>query len=320
VFIHKYHILIGVLLGRPQLSLADKLDRYLAMWSRLAAQRVSFDPAVCVSERSTADRNCTLAYMMAEMGAFESTGDLMSVLEFYFQTCSVTLTASMLANAAATLANGGTNPLTNDTVFAPETTRSCLSLMLSCGMYDYSGEWAFEVGLPSKSGVSGAIMVVVPNVMGICIWSPKLDDIGNSVRGQEFVKELVARYALHQYDSLRGVEQKRNPFKRTQQSEDADLLSFLFAAKIGAVGEMARLQAEGLNCDVADYDGRTAMHVAAAEGNIEVIRYLLGAGAKRSPLDRWGKTPATEARDGGFEDLAQLLEGTAGLPEGSTAV
>ena len=83
-----------------------------------------------------------------------------------------------MAVVAATFANAGINPLTNDPVFTPSTVRHCLSLMSSCGMYDYSGEFAFTIGLPAKSGVSGALMLVVPGVMGICVWSPRLDSLG----------------------------------------------------------------------------------------------------------------------------------------------
>lgn len=115
---------------------------------------MSFDPAVMMSERSTADRNNALGFMMKESGTFEDDVNLHETLELYFSTCSITATNAMMATAAASLANGGVNPFTRKQVFSKDNTRSVISLMLSCGMYDFSGEWAFTVGIPAKSAVS----------------------------------------------------------------------------------------------------------------------------------------------------------------------
>ena len=87
---------------------------------------------------------------------------------------------------AASIANGGVCPITHDKILKPDIVRDVLSLMHSCGMYDYSGQFAFKVGIPAKSGVSGAILLVIPNVMGITVFSPPLDSLGNSVRGVKF--------------------------------------------------------------------------------------------------------------------------------------
>lgn len=103
-----------------------------------------------------------------------------------FQCCSMEANCDIMSIMAATLANGGICPITDEKVLRPDSVRNVLSLMHSCGMYDYSGQFAFKVGLPAKSGVSGAMLIVVPNVMGICTWSPPLDPLGNSCRGLQF--------------------------------------------------------------------------------------------------------------------------------------
>ena len=126
---------------------------------------------------------------MKPVGFPENT-EINDILEFYFQCCSIELNCYSLSIVASTFANGGICPITNEKVLEPETVRHCLSLMYSCGMYDYSGEFAFTIGLPAKSGVAGAIMIVIPGIMGICVWSPNLDSHGNSVRGVDFCKQL----------------------------------------------------------------------------------------------------------------------------------
>jgi len=103
------------------------------------------------------------------------------------------VTCETLCVMGATLANGGECPITGKEVLKPDAVRDVLSLMHSCGMYNYSGQFAFTVGLPAKSGVSGALVLVVPNVMGVGIWSPPLDSLGNSVRGVQFSKVRLRR-------------------------------------------------------------------------------------------------------------------------------
>jgi glutaminase len=96
------------------------------------------------------------------------------VLDLYFRQCSVNVTTRDLAIMAATLANDGTNPITGKKVFQAEYVRDVLSVMNSCGMYDYAGEWAYEVGMPAKSGVSGCIIAVIPGQIGIGVFAPPL--------------------------------------------------------------------------------------------------------------------------------------------------
>ncbi len=236
---------------------------------------------------------------MRESGAFRPGTDLVTTLEFFFQSCSIEVDAQMLAVVAASLANAGVCPLTEDAVFTPGTVQACLSLMSSCGMYDFSGEFAFTIGLPAKSGVSGAVMLVIPGLMGICVWSPRLDEHGNSVRGIEFCRQLVAEYNVHVFDSLgagRGQAAKRDPRRKKNQTQIEAVVALTWAASQGDLNEVRALVATGVEPGTADYDGRTPLHLAAAEGQPEVVRYLLAAGAGPQPTDRWGGTPAVRRR------------------------
>jgi glutaminase len=307
---------------RPGDDIADRFDHVAATWRRLAGgRRPGFNNAVYLSERQTADRNFALGYSMREAGAFRPGTDLVTTLEFYFQGCSIEVDAEMLAIAAASLANAGVCPLTDDPVFTPGTVQSCLSLMSSCGMYDFSGEFAFSIGLPAKSGVSGAVMLVVPGLMGICVWSPRLDEHGNSVRGIEFCRKLVAEYNVHVFDSLHaGRTAKRDPRRKKNQAQIEAVVALTWAASQGDLDGVRALVATGVEPGTADYDGRTPLHLAAAEGQLEVVRYLLAAGASPQPADRWGGTPRSDAEANGHAQIAELLaqaaQPTAGPEEG----
>ena len=142
---------------------------------------------------------------------------------------------------AATLANGGVCPITEERCIKSRPCRDVLSLMNSCGMYDYSGQFSFHVGLPAKSGVSGLLIVVIPNLVGIALWSPPLDKMGNSCRGVAFCKELINRFNFHNYDSLAHNEsEKFDPRKRMSDRDKDVIVSLLFAAKAGDLNTIRR--------------------------------------------------------------------------------
>lgn len=297
------------------LDAADRFDFVAETWKRLAGGRsVGFNNSVYLSERNSADRNFALGYSMRERGAFPPGTDLLATLEFYIQCCSIEVNAQQLAIAAASLANAGVCPLTEDPVFSAQTVRHCLSLMSSCGMYDFSGEFAFTIGLPAKSGVSGALMLVVPQLMGIAIWSPRLDAHGNSVRGIEVCRRLVDCYNVHTYDLLTGTGAetgKRDPRLKRHQSATEGIVGLCFAASRGDLNEIRRLAACNIPLDAADYDGRTALHLAAAEGHRDAVEFLLSRGVDPMPVDRWGGTPLDDANRSGHRQLAQLLADAA---------
>ena len=290
-------------------NIADRFDKVNKIWKALCGgKEVSFNNSVYLSERQTADRNFALAYFMREKNAFPSKTNLTETLEFYFQCCSIESCTYDLSVAAATLANAGTNPLTGDVIFQSSTVQNCLSLMLSCGMYDFSGEFAFKIGLPAKSGVSGALMLVIPNLMGISIWSPRLDELGNTVRGVEFCERLVEHFSFHQYDTLIGNSSKINPRRIENELKASKVMEVIYAASHGDLDEIFRLEAEGVSLNTADYDGRTPLHLAACEGQTEVVEYLISKQVDLNPKDRWGNTPLDDAIKFGNKEIKALLE------------
>jgi glutaminase len=203
--------------------------------------------------------------------------DIKTILDFYFQLCSLEMTTESMSVVAATLANGGICPVTSERVLDSESVKCVLSLMYSCGMNNYSGQFAFKVGLPAKSGVSGIILVVVPDVMGFATWSPPLDSKGNSARGVMFFQELVKVYRFHMFDNLGGMsggisDNKKSPTVQNYESQSQKLVQVLIAAANGDRMALERAHLAGLDMGATDYDSRTALHLAACEGRLACVR------------------------------------------------
>jgi len=174
----------------------EKASEYVRhMLGRFAGRELDVDQAVFDSERRTGDRNRAIAYLLRNYGIIKD--DVTEVLDVYFRQCSVLVTARDLGVMAATLANGGVNPLTRERVISPYTVSRTLSVMTSSGMYDYAGEWIYRVGIPAKSGVGGGILAALPTQFGLGSFSPRLDDHGNSVRGLKVCEEFSKAFDLH---------------------------------------------------------------------------------------------------------------------------
>lgn len=198
---------------------SEKFDWVCDFYKSMAANEyVGFNNATFLSEREAADRNYAIGFYMKENKCFPENVNLKAVMDFYFQLCSLEVNCLTVSMMAATLANGGICPMTEKRVFESRAVRDVLSLMYSCGMYDYSGQFAFNVGLPAKSGVSGCTMVVIPNVGGLGLFSPPLDSYGNSVRSLQFCNELVNHFNFHQYDNLRYVPHKSDPRRKRNET------------------------------------------------------------------------------------------------------
>ena len=149
-------------------STEERFARILDMFSRYAGRKLSVDEAVFQSERATGHRNRAIAYLQLNSGMIEE--PVTEHLDLYFRQCSILVGARDLAMMAATLANNGVNPATGEIAIAPEHVKTVLSVMASCGMYDYSGEWVYRVGLPAKSGVGGGIIAILPGQFGFGVF------------------------------------------------------------------------------------------------------------------------------------------------------
>uniref|UniRef100_UPI003590155B glutaminase kidney isoform, mitochondrial-like isoform X1 n=1 Tax=Myxine glutinosa TaxID=7769 RepID=UPI003590155B len=302
---------------KQSLSTSEKFDYVMDYLRKMAGfEYVAFNNSTFQSERETGDRNFAIAYYLKEKKCFPEGIDVITCLDFYFQLCSIEVTCESASVMAATLANGGICPITGERLLNPEAVRNTLSLMHSCGMYDFSGQFAFHVGLPAKSGVAGGIMLVVPNVMGMMCWSPPLDQLGNSVRGIQFSQEMVSMFNFHNYDNLRHFVRKLDPRRESGEVQVGmreplakTIASLLFSAHSGDLSALRRFALSAMDMDQKDYDYRSALHVSAAEGHLKVVRFLLEI-CKVNPLskDRWGFTSKDEANRFGHMEIVQLLE------------
>ena len=174
-------------------------ERVLATLSDAAGRSLAVDEAVFQSERLTGHRNRAIGHLLRAADVFQVPVD--DVLDVYFRMCAFRVTATDLALMGVTLANIGSNPRTGSEVFGIDAVRDTLSVMFTCGMYDATGTWSCQVGLPAKSGVGGGVVAVVNRQLGIGVYSPRLDAAGNSVRGQLCCMGLAEELGLHAFDS-----------------------------------------------------------------------------------------------------------------------
>jgi len=183
------------LVGPPEATAEESTARVLAGLSAFAGRELEIDEEVAASERATSDRNMALAYFVRAKGRLED--EPRDAVDGYTRQCSVLVDVRDLAVMAMTLAAGGRNPLTGEQVVPAWVCRQVLSVMATCGMYDAAGDWMSTVGIPAKSGVAGGVLGSLPGQVGIGTFSPRLDEIGNSVRGVRAFEHLSAELGLH---------------------------------------------------------------------------------------------------------------------------
>ncbi|MGL4875245.1 MAG: glutaminase A, partial [Clostridium sp.] len=167
----------------------EKLNRLLDFLKKgTNNENISINEEVYISEKETGDRNRALAYYMKGNKILD--GNVEEVLSLYFKQCAIEGTAMDLARFGAVLANDGIIPWNNERLIEKDICRVVKTIMVTCGMYDASGEFAVKIGIPAKSGVGGGILGAVPKRMGIGVYGPALDEKGNSIAGIELLSDL----------------------------------------------------------------------------------------------------------------------------------
>ncbi len=304
-------IMVSSLIARDK-EPSERFELIKEYYNKLCGNigNLGFDNSVFLSEQHHADRNISLAYHMRENNSFKfqiTPNQIQDSLNLYFQTCSITINAKMGSVIAATLANAGKCPITSEKVFNIDTVKDCLTLMYACGMYDYSGEFSFQVGLPAKSGVSGCILLVIPGKMGICIWSPLLDSQGNSVRGIEVCKRVSTFLNSHIFSNIFNVNQPYCLSPTKKNNNEVLIQKLISYSSRGDIENLIKL--DGLvDFDVTDYDKRTALHLAASEGHVDIVEYLVNVKNVNIKIkDRWGNTPLSEAQQNTGYSSKQII-------------
>jgi glutaminase len=176
---------------------ADIWKNLLGFYSAFAGRSLSVNQEVFKSESETNQRNQAIGQLMLAYGYIKA--NPAQATDIYTEQCSVSVNAQDLANMAATLANGGKNPVSGKVVVSPGTVQHTLAVMATAGLYDDSGKWLYHTGLPAKSGVGGGIIAVAPGKFGIAVISPPLDEAGNSVRAQKAIADIVTRLGANPY-------------------------------------------------------------------------------------------------------------------------
>ena len=172
----------------------NALENVVDLFSEFAGEQLSIDNEVFESELATGNMNFAIANLLKSQGVLKAEPE--EAINLYFSICALLVNTRILARMGAVLGRGGT-AYDNHYVCEVESATSALAVTLSCGMYDYSGTWIRDIGLPTKSGVSGGLLCVVPGKMSMAFWSPPIDELGNSVRSMTACKSLSTDLDLH---------------------------------------------------------------------------------------------------------------------------
>ncbi|KAL6480513.1 hypothetical protein MHYP_G00115460 [Metynnis hypsauchen] len=302
--------LLQQLIVRPVTDEEEKYESALNIIRRLCnKEHANLNCTSYQGLRKDIIRLHALSFYLQEKKCFPDSVDINATLDLLLQCLSTEVTCESGAALAATLANGGLCPMSGDQVLSPSAVRSTLSMMQVAGMNNYSRIFHFKTSVPAKSSSSGVVLIVVPGVLGLMCWSPELDAHGNSWRGVHFCEELVSAFQLHSFDIRTPFRQVLSYRQWKVESEGYQIMNILLAAYRGDLHSLRRYFLSGADVNAVDYDGRSALHVAASEGHLEVIKFLMeNTGANCTLKDRWGNTPLQEAMRCNQGPATQLLK------------
>lgn len=295
----------------PDKDAREITSEIMELWSGLcgAVAPVRFSEETMLSEKATADNNFAIAYLLRGGKGLPRDVDLHKMLDLYLSCCSIEMTASMLSVAAATLANGGVCPITGQQVLSTDVVKKTLSVMQAAGMYDSAGVFTLEVGLPAKSGVAGAVMTVVPNLMGFATFSPRLDGYGNSVRGVAFCRQLVELFTFHIYDSLSGGRTgcKRDPRASQHNRKQRDLGDLRWAVSHGDRYAI-KVRDLLLDCMIAITLADGEIDEPEIETMAETYTEIMGHQPQQGELHAMAQHCQSQIEAGGSGPFEQLLQ------------
>ncbi|PMC64847.1 glutaminase [Corynebacterium tuscaniense] len=294
----------------------------LTAFSRLAGRTLTVDESILQGELATADRNLALAHMLREYGMI--TGDVHDAVESYTRQCSILVTVRDLAVMAATLANGGLQPVTGERVLSTKACRLTQAVMASCGMYDGSGRWMSSVGIPAKSGVAGGLIGTLPGQLGAASLSPRLNSEGNSVRGVDIFQSMSSTLGLHMMASnyysapgIRAVHRKGE----TNIVELQGMINFTAAETI--LHDLVERELVGDNL-VLDFRHVTSFNLAGRRLVKEGLRQFREDGFDVAVYDPAFAMPDYEFSDGtqvdSIQDVSESFELTVTPEEAYTAL
>jgi len=280
---------------------AARVERVRELFSRLAGRELRIDEAVAASELETGHRNLALAYMLRSYGIL--TGDVPSVVEGYTRQCSLLVTVRDLSAMAATLATGGIQPVTGERVLDATTARQVMAVMASAGMYDGAGDWLVRVGIPAKSGVAGGMVGVLPDLVGIGTFSPRLDRQGNSHRGGRLFERLSQDMDMH----LFSPNGSRQDAARVSTAEGTTSVALEGVVQLTAASEtLDLLEDSDPTTDVLlDLDRVHSVTDLGRRMLLEGLRRIRLDGRGVALRDPRGTLPDPDLGDGTFPDVVE---------------